>query len=116
MARGFAQRPRIDFFETFALVARLDSLLTLPALAAKFDLKISQLDIETAYLSGKMDTTVSIEPPELLGNMLDSMATSEIDPHLRGRSKALLLTLASRKSVVCKLLKALYGLRQAGRQ
>jgi len=47
VARGFAQCPGVYFFETFVPVARLGSFRLLIALAAKFDLKISQLDVET---------------------------------------------------------------------
>lgn len=47
VAKGFAQQPGIHFFETFAPVARLGSLRLLIALAAKLNLKISQLDVET---------------------------------------------------------------------
>lgn len=66
MAKGFAQRPGIDFFETFAPVACLGSFRLMMALAAKFDLHISQLDVETAYLNGKIDTEIFMEKPELL--------------------------------------------------
>lgn len=51
VAKGYAQRPGIDFSGTYAPVARLGSLRLLMALAAKFDLTVSQLDVETAYLN-----------------------------------------------------------------
>lgn len=116
VAKGFTQRPGIDFFETFAPVARLSSLRLLAALAARYKLDISQLDIETAYLNGKIDTDVYMEPPELIHEMLDRMAASETDPTLRNKARSMLSALKCGKPVVCKLLKALYGLRQAGRQ
>ena len=55
VAKGFTQRLGIDYFDTFAPVARLSSLRLLMALAAKQKLKISQLDIETAYLNGPIE-------------------------------------------------------------
>lgn len=51
VAKRFAQRPGIDFFQTFAPVARLSLVRVSMALATKYDLKISQIDIETAYLN-----------------------------------------------------------------
>lgn len=74
VAKGCAQRPGIDFSGTFAPVARLSSLRLLMALAAKFDLTISQLDIETAYLNGNIDTDLYMELPDFLQNTLERMA------------------------------------------
>lgn len=55
VARGFTQRPGIDFHDTFALVARLGSMRLLLALAVKCDLKVHQMDITTAYLHGTIE-------------------------------------------------------------
>jgi len=40
------------------------------ALATRFDLNISQLDVETAYLNRRIDTEIFMEKPELLYEML----------------------------------------------
>ena len=39
-------------------------------LAAKFKLNVSQLDVTTAYLNGKIDTEIYMEKPEFLEEML----------------------------------------------
>lgn len=35
MVKGFKQKPAIDYFKTFALVARLETITTIIALATK---------------------------------------------------------------------------------
>lgn len=115
VARGFAQRPGVDFFETFALVARLGSFRLLMALAARFDLRVSQLDIETAYLNGTIDTEILMEKPELLHEMLERMVTQEKNADVSKRTHSLLKKIED-PDTVCRLNKAIYGLRQAGRR
>lgn len=116
VAEGFKQRSGIDFFETFASVARLSSLRLLIPLVAKYDLQISQLDIETASLNGKIDTEVFMEPLKRLSEMLGRMVATETDLTLRSKVQSILLTMNTKKPIVCKFLKALCGFRQAGCQ
>ena len=52
VAKGYTQHYGVDFLETFAPVARFDSFRLLMALAAKFSLSVSQLDVGTAYREG----------------------------------------------------------------
>lgn len=106
VAKGFTQRPGVDFFETFAPVARLSSLRLLVALAAKFNLRISQLDIETAYLNGKMDTEVFMEQPELLGEMLRRIASADANPEFSSWAHEMLKEMSG-TAKVCKLNRAL---------
>lgn len=40
-------------------------------LASKFKLDVSQLDVTTAYLNGKIDTEIYMEKPELLAEILE---------------------------------------------
>jgi hypothetical protein len=88
VARGFSQTYGLDYFETYAPVARFASIRLLLALAAKFGLKIQQMDVDTAFLYGDLDEEVFMEQPE---GYIE-------DPEL-----------------VCRLRKSLYGLKQAPR-
>lgn len=90
VARGFTQKPGIDFFETFALVARLETIRTLIALAAQKNWLIYQLDVKSAFLNGVLEEEVNVEQPQ--GFLVEG-----------GEDK------------VYKLKKALYGLKQAPR-
>lgn len=90
VARGFAQESGVDYFETFAPVARFDTIRLLIALAAQKKWKIHQLDIKSAFLNGELEEDVFVEQPEGF--------QSRIYP-----------------DHVCKLKKALYGLKQAPR-
>ncbi len=47
----FEQTYRIDYFETFALVLRYNTLRLLLAKAAVEDLEIEQMDVQTAFLN-----------------------------------------------------------------
>lgn len=86
VAKGYAQRPGINFFETYAPIARLGSLRLLMALTTKFNLRVSQLDIETAYLNGKIDTDVFMDLPDLLHGMLKRMTHQKQDAEILRRA------------------------------
>ena len=88
VARGFAQTHGVDYFDTFASVAKFASIRTALSIAASRDLEIIQIDIETAYLNGILEEEVFMEQPE--GFVVPG-------------------------GLVCRLKKALYGLKQAGR-
>jgi transposase InsO family protein len=90
VAKGYAQKSGIDYNETFAPVARLDTIRTLIALAAQKGWKLFQLDVKSAFLNGVLEEEVYVEQPE--GFEVKN---------------------AGHK--VYKLKKALYGLKQAPR-
>jgi len=115
VAKGYAQRPGIDFFETYAPVARIGSFRLLMALAAKYDLKVSQLDVETAYLNGKIDTKIYMEKPELLREILQKIAVRESDSRTLRQARSMIRKLEG-SDTVCRLNKAIYGLRQSSRR
>lgn len=88
VARGFSQRAGIDYDETFAPVAKFQSIRLILSLAAIHDLELHQMDVKTAFLYGELDEDVYMEMPEGYGE---------------GKGK------------VWKLLRSLYGLKQAPR-
>lgn len=88
VARGFVQREGIDYEETFAPVANLESIRVICALAAKYDLELDQMDVSTAFLNGKLDEDIYLSPPE---------------------------GVPIRPGYCWKLKRSLYGLKQAGR-
>ena len=55
VANGYSQLPGIDYNETFALVARLDTIRTLIALATQKRWRIYQLDVKFAFLNGVIE-------------------------------------------------------------
>jgi len=115
VAKGFALRPGIDFYDTFTPVARLSSLRILMAIAVEQGMEVDQIDITAAYLNGVMDNAVFMEKPDLLHEMLERVVRSESDIDLVKKARKMLSQLKSGDKV-CKLNKSLYGLRQAGRQ
>jgi hypothetical protein len=62
--KGFEQEYRLDYFDTFASVARFSILRALLAKAAAKDLEIDHLDINTAFLNFVLKEEVYIELPE----------------------------------------------------
>ena len=64
VAKGFTQIAGIDYEETFAPVARLDSLRLLLSLAATYDWEIHQIDIKSAYLNGLLNKEIYMEQPK----------------------------------------------------
>ena len=91
VVRGFQQVPGVDFYETFAPVAKFTTVRAVLAAVAKFDLELHQMDVKTAFLNGELEEDIYMEVPD--GVKVDNSA-----------------------DVVCKLKKAMYGLKQASRQ
>ena len=78
-------------------------------------MNVLQPDVTTAYLKSKVDTEINMEKPELLEEMLERIAREEKDTKLLKQAKTMLRNLQG-GAKVCKLRRAIYGLRQAGRQ
>ena len=90
VAQGYSQEEGVDFDESFALVARMESIKVLLALACHLKFKLDQMDVKTAFLNGFIKEEVYVAQPK-----------GFIDPHVPDH-------------VLC-LKKALYGLKQAPR-
>nr|GEX90843.1 retrovirus-related Pol polyprotein from transposon TNT 1-94 [Tanacetum cinerariifolium] len=52
VAQGYNQQEGIDYDETYALVARLESIRILLAIACAHDFKLYQMDVKSAFLNG----------------------------------------------------------------
>nr|GEV99307.1 zinc finger, CCHC-type [Tanacetum cinerariifolium] len=61
---GFRKKEGIDYFETYAPVARITTIRLLLALAAIHNLVIHQMDVKTAFLNGDLDKEVYMKQPE----------------------------------------------------
>jgi hypothetical protein len=88
VAWGFSRIKAVDYDETFALVARYTSIRSGISIAAEMGWKIHQMNVKTTFLNGLIQEEVYIEHP--LG----------FEVH-------------GRDSHVCRLKKALWGLKQA---
>ncbi|GJU55313.1 retrovirus-related pol polyprotein from transposon TNT 1-94 [Tanacetum coccineum] len=88
VAQGYNQQEGIDYDETYAPVARLESIRILLAYACALDFKLFQMDVKSAFLNGFINEEVYVaQPPGFID--------FEKPDH------------------VYKLKKALYGLKQA---
>jgi hypothetical protein len=90
VAQGYTQVEGVDFDETFAPVARIESIRLLLAIACCLKIKLYQMDVKGAFLNGLIDKEVYVEQPK-----------GFTDPKYPNH--------------VYKLEKALYGLKQAPR-
>ncbi|XP_076388107.1 uncharacterized protein LOC143264517 [Megachile rotundata] len=114
VARGFAQRPGLDYEETHAPVTRLSSIRLIIALAVEYDMQVHQLDVSTAYLNGEVDKDIFMTIPDILPDALrDIISDGPVEYSDKARK---MLNELSSGDKVCKIKKALYGLKQAGRQ
>jgi hypothetical protein len=63
VARGFVQQEGIDFDEVFALVARMESVRLLLALAAREGWQVYHMDMKSAFLNGDLKEEVYVRQP-----------------------------------------------------
>ncbi|RVW25301.1 Retrovirus-related Pol polyprotein from transposon RE1 [Vitis vinifera] len=63
VARGFTQSYGIDYQETFAPIAKLNTIRILLSLAVNQDWCLQQLDIKNAFLNGDLEEEVYMEIP-----------------------------------------------------
>ena len=115
VARGFSQVRGYDYKQTFAPVARLESLRILIAIAVEYDYMIHQLDITSAFLNGKLEEEIYLEIPELLEYSLHDIIEKDENESKR-KAAEMLKQIRGKNKACCKLNKALYGLKQASRQ
>jgi hypothetical protein len=88
VAKGYSQVEGLDFDETYAPVARLESIRILLVYATYHGFKLYQMDMKSAFLNGPIKEEVYVKQPP-------GFEDSEYPTH------------------VYKLSKALYGLKQA---
>ena len=73
VAQGYTQVERIDFDETFAPVARLQSIRILLAIAIHLNFKLYQMDVKSAFLNGMLQEEVNVEQLRVLLILTDRM-------------------------------------------
>nr|CAN78660.1 hypothetical protein VITISV_044392 [Vitis vinifera] len=61
VVKGYAQMFGVDFSETFAPIARLDTIRMLLALAAQKGWNIHQMDVKSAFLNGYLEEEIFVE-------------------------------------------------------
>ncbi|GJY28535.1 zinc finger, CCHC-type containing protein [Tanacetum coccineum] len=89
--QGFKQKSGINYFDTYASVARISTIRLLIAMASIHNLIIHQMDVKTAFLNGDLNKEFYMNQPQgfiIHGN----------------------------ENKVCNLIKSLYGLKQAPKQ
>ena len=64
VAQGYTQIKGIDFDETFAPVARLESIRLLLAVACVVGFKLFQMDVKSAFLNGNLNEEAFVEQPK----------------------------------------------------
>nr|GEZ38671.1 retrovirus-related Pol polyprotein from transposon TNT 1-94 [Tanacetum cinerariifolium] len=64
VAPGYRQENRIDFEESFALVARLEAIRIFLAYATHKNMVVYQMDVKTAFLNGNLREKVYVSQPD----------------------------------------------------
>ncbi|KAE8719380.1 hypothetical protein F3Y22_tig00109971pilonHSYRG00141 [Hibiscus syriacus] len=92
VAKGYSQMPGYDFGETFSPVVRFTTLNIVLSLAVTNDWQLRQVDVNNAFMYGDLHEEVFMQQPPSFEQVA-----------------------ADGSPLVCRLEKAMYGLRQAPR-
>lgn len=88
VACGFQQREGVDYHETFASIAKYNTIKIITSLAGTMGWDIHHMDVKTAYLNSHLKEKVYVcQPP---GHIVKGQ-----------------------ENLVCKLHRSLYGLKQS---
>ena len=87
VAPGFTLTYGIDYFETFSMIARLNSIRVILSITVNNSWEMCQLDVKNIFLYGDLTDYVLIEQPPRY--------------------------VVQKEDRVCKLKKAIYGLKQS---
>ena len=90
VAKGYTQKEEVDYEETFLPVAMLKSIRILLSIATYLDYEIWKIYVKTAFLNGYLEESIYMM-------------------QLEG------FVAKGQQQKVCKLLKSIYGLKQASR-
>lgn len=90
VVKGFHQRPGLNFQETFSTVIKSTTIFLILSLALSYWWRIRQLDVQNAFLYGTLGEEVFMQQPP---GFINSTCQSHI----------------------CRLQKAIYGLKQVPR-
>ncbi|GAB2291669.1 hypothetical protein Dimus_038168 [Dionaea muscipula] len=99
VAQGFSQLYGFDYAETFAPVAKMDTVRSLLAVASVRSWHLVQMDVTNAFLHDDLDEELYMQLPAGL---------SALSPTSCSQGENL--------GMVCRLHKSIYGLKQAPRQ
>ena len=88
--KGYRKAEGLDYFDTYSPVTRISSIRMVLVIAALRNLEIHQMDVKTSFLNGELDEEIYMEQPEGF-------------------------CAPGQEKKVCKLLKSLYGLKQASK-
>ncbi|KAH9766022.1 hypothetical protein KPL70_002047 [Citrus sinensis] len=91
VAKGYTQTYGIDYTDTFAPVAKINTICILLSLAVNLDWPVQQFDVKNAFLHGDLSEEIYMDLP----------------PGCSGPERL--------NQKVCKLKKSLYGLKQSPR-
>ena len=88
VCKGYSKQEGIDYDDTYAPVARIEVVRLFLTYATHKKFKVYQMDVKSTFLNGELEEEVYIEQPEGFPLIDDN-------------------------DIVCRLKKALYGLKKA---
>ena len=91
VAKGYRQKKGLDYVNTYSLVSKITSIRMLITIASLNNMEIHHMNVKTTFLNGELDEEIYMEQSEGF-------------------------VVQGQENKVCKLVKSLYGFKQAPKQ
>ena len=82
--KGFNQKEGIDYTETFAPIAKMNTIGTILSLVSSYKWEINQMDVKISFLNGDINEDIYMQQPLIFFTAKNSILICKLQKSLDG--------------------------------